>query len=401
MSPARVIEGQIEQIRIAVPATRHDFFLRINGEIVNGGQIENRQLNELGVMLATGTRVKIGVIPEQRGRNVFCWAVPAKGDPIPPRYYKDQLANGWSFGLKCLGVAAVSLLLAWLFGIDSFPRTLLMTLSLTVALVALVMGSGSFLAIWHNYRSRPSILASEALFAQNEKRPPPGPALGAPPARAAVTAQAMQDEGDPPIAYVRGVLHELSHEHRSVHKGPSYAIYRFTVNDEAYAMYAGENYGDPLPFLSDGDGVELAVYAGPAKRDRRDVYAMRNLEDGRVYMCHQHFRSTMSSMAPVGVGMNQRAGMLKMLGGLMFATWLVIAGCVYFTDGDADGGQEMLTIATVVCVGAWLLFALPLLFLDTRWRMGKPTRRQRITERIYRVLGLGTPFAPEQHIENV
>jgi hypothetical protein len=50
---------------------------------------------------------------------------------------------------------------------------------------------------------------------------------------------------------------------------------------------------------------------------------------------------------------------------------------------------------------AWLCVALPLLFLDTRWRMGRPTRRQRILERIYRALGLGTPFAPAAVIEEV
>ncbi|MNT95577.1 hypothetical protein D3C72_2374770 [compost metagenome] len=49
----------------------------------------------------------------------------------------------------------------------------------------------------------------------------------------------------------------------------------------------------------------------------------------------------------------------------------------------------------------WLGFALPLLWLDTRWRMGKPTRRQRITERIYALLDLGTPFAPTRRIEEV
>jgi hypothetical protein len=33
--------------------------------------------------------------------------------------------------------------------------------------------------------------------------------------------------------------------------------------------------------------------------------------------------------------------------------------------------------------------------------MGRPTRRQRFTQRIYAMLDLGTPLAPSQRIEDV
>ncbi|KAJ8136530.1 hypothetical protein OY671_010257, partial [Metschnikowia pulcherrima] len=48
---------------------------------------------------------------------------------------------------------------------------------------------------------------------------------------------------------------------------------------------------------------------------------------------------------------------------------------------------------------AWSCVASPSSFSDTRWRMGRPTRRQRISERIYRASGSGTPFAPAAVIE--
>ena len=84
-------------------------------------------------------------------------------------------------------------------------------------------------------------------------------------------------------------------------------------------------------------------------------------------------------------------------------SWLVVVA-VLATSGSPSSREQAPELAAVVfafLLVAWLCVALPLLFLDARWRMGRPTRRQRILERIYRALGLGTPFAPTAVIEEV
>lgn len=170
-------------------------------------------------------------------------------------------------------------------------------------------------------------------------------------------------------------------------------------------MYVAENFGDVLPFLAEGDRVEVAAYAGQISGAGPDqlVYGLRNLEDGRVYVCHHYFRGAYTDIAPVGVGLKQRVPMLTLLAGLLGVCWLVVVAVLASSDSPSgrEAAPELAAVAFAFLLLAWLCIALPLLFLDTRWRMGRPTRRQRILERIYRALNLGTPFAPTASIEEV
>ncbi len=90
-------------------------------------------------------------------------------------------------------------------------------------------------------------------------------------------------------------------------------------------------------------------------------------------------------------------------GAVGLAAWLVFFGLAWFPAPDASLGDfpELAIFILGMFLLVWLGFALPLLWLDTRWRMGRPTGRQRITERVYALLGLGSPFAPTQRIEEV
>lgn len=208
----------------------------------------------------------------------------------------------------------------------------------------------------------------------------------------------------PGIQRVDGTLRALTHEARfGANSRPSFGIYRFQIGSQPYVLYAGENFGNALPFLAEGDRVQLAAHdgAGAPETAHRLVYALRNLEDDRVYVSHRVFRSRHTDIGPVGVGPGQRSPMLKLIGLLLLVTGLILVGAAYLA-GDAPARAELPELATVIGAGmliVWLVFALPLLFLEARWRLGKPTRRQRILDRIYATLDLGTPLAPTARIE--
>lgn len=398
---ARIIEGRIGQIRLAAPAKRNDVFLRIGSETIWGPGLDSYHVALLRACHFHGTAVRVGVMEAEHGLNRFRWAVPARGEPIPPDSYREAQRRSGREAAICGAVGLSSLGAAWLFGLDSMLRIYLMVFSLAVALIALTLAGWALWVLWHNYRDRPLILASAALYDPTQR---PAAATANPPAPPPrLEPLALRDDGEPPILHVRGHLDGITHESRHVHKGPSYGHYRFSVNGQAYVMTVDESLGSWQPFLAEDDRVEMAVQAGPSQDEHHVVYALRNLEDGRNYMCHLRFRAGPDKDSPIGVGMGQRAPMLKAIGGLMLAAWLFIVGMSYFSGSDASPGElpEMAIFIATLSFVVWLGFALPLLWLDTRWRMGRPTRRQRITERIYALLDLGTPFSPTQRIEEV
>jgi hypothetical protein len=350
-----------------------------------------------------GMPARLGVMDGEEGPAVFSWAVPARGEPIPPRYYQTLKRRGWREVVIGGAVCAAFVWLAWLLGIASLTRVFLMVFSLVVALVALVVAGSAMHGLWHNRRHRPLILATEALFDPEQK--PVAGIPAPPPEPPRLEPLSTQDEGEPPIGYVRGRLTGLTHEMRQVHKGPNYGIYRYTVNGVDYAMIAQEAFGDALPFLAEDDRVELAVRTASVHQDgRRAVYALRNLEDGRCYMCHRYYGGEQGRDTPIRVGLSQRARLLKLIGALMLTAWLFVVGLQFFAgpdDGSFRDFPELAVFLLALFFIVWLGFALPLLWLDTRWRMGRPTRRQRFTQRIYAMLDLGTPLAPSQRIEDV
>ncbi|QKH36831.1 hypothetical protein FOC84_18545 [Achromobacter pestifer] len=400
---ARVLEGTFDQLRLAVPLVRRDAFLRIGAESVIAAGLEAPQINQLHRLHQQGISARVGVMDGEEGLAVFSWAVPARGEPIPPRCYQTLKRRGWREVAVGGAVGAAFVWLAWLLGIGSLTRVFLMVFSLVAALVALVVAGSALHGLWHNRRHRPLILASEALY--DPKQRPAAGTPAPPPQPPRQEPLSAQDEGEPPIGHVRGHLAGLTHEMRQVHKGPNYGIYRYAVNGVDYAMIAQEAFGDALPFLAEDDRVELAVRAAPVHPDgRRAVYALRNLEDGRCYMCHRYYGGEQGRDTPIRVGMSQRARMLKLIGGLLLTAWLFVVGLQFFAepgDGSFQDLPELAVFLLALFFIVWLGFALPLLWLDTRWRMGRPTRRQRFTQRIYAMLDLGTPLAPSQRIEDL
>jgi len=398
---ARIIEGTIDQIRLATPVHRHDVFLRIGAETIWGSGLDPSHIALLRAFHDKGTAVRIGVLEAEHGLNRFCWAVPAQGQPIAPLTYQTAQRRSGREAAICGAVGVIALGAAWLSGIATLPRVFLMVFALVIALMALVLAANAVHVLWRNRRERPRILASEAQFDPTRRPAAMAAAPTAPPLRQEPAA--LTQDGDPPLLLIRGQLDGITHETRHVHKGPTYGHYRFSVQGRQFLMTVDESLGSWQPFLAQDDHVEMAVKAQPAPGEPHAVYALRNLEDGRAYMCHLRFRANLGRDTPVGVGMNQRAPMLKAIGGLMLAVWLFLIGLTWFMDPEALQGDypEVALFILGMFLLVWLCFALPLFWLDMRWRMGRPTRRQRITERIYALLDLGTPFAPKQRIEEV
>ncbi|WP_191577333.1 hypothetical protein [Achromobacter insolitus] len=401
---ARIIEGTIDKIRVATPVRRNDVFMRVGAETIWGSALDPSHIALLRAFHDKGTAVRIGVLEAEHGLNHFWWAVPAQGKPIAPLTYQTAQRRSGREAAICGAVGVAGLGAAWAAGITTLPRVFLMVFALVIALMGLILAANALRVLWQNRRERPRILASEAQF-DPARRPAAMAAAPAAPAAPPLRQEpaALTQDGDPPLLLIRGQLDAITHETRHVHKGPTYGHYRFSVQGRQFLMTVDESLGSWQPFLAQDDFVEMAVNAQPAPDEPHAVYALRNLEDGRTYMCHLRFRAFPGRDTPVGVGMNQRAPLLKAIGGLMLAVWLFLMGLTWFMDAEAFQGDfpELSLFILGMFLLVWLCFALPLLWLDMRWRMGKPTRRQRITERIYALLDLGTPFAPMQHIEEV
>lgn len=402
-----ILDGRIEQLRVSVPTPMGDVYLRVDGVPVVGTIEDAAMVRTVRGLQEQSAPVRVGVLTDTHGTHHFSWLIARKGPGVPPRFYVNERRNGWRGAGIGLLLAVTCVGVAWMRGISSAWRAITLAVLLAFALAGVVFAGVSLHALWFNRLHRAAILRSEAAFREHSGKPPVVTPVRTPaPTPDAAPLLMTSDAEDPPMQRVRGALKDLTHESvRSTNSGPSSGLYRFVVGRQPYLMRVGENLGDVKPFLAEGDRVDMAVHAAdrPGAGPHRLVYAMRNLEDGRVYVCHHGFRGGDRRISPVGVGLTQRAPMLRMVGGLFLFTWLLLAGLGYFSGspGDRDELPVLLTYAFIGFTALWFCVALPFVYLDMRWRKGRPTRRQRILERVYLTLGLGTPFAPTERIEEV
>lgn len=189
---AAIIEGRIDTLRVAVPALRGNVHLRVDGVSVFGTLPDASVIHTLRTLQEQGPRVLVGVIDDAQGMRHFRWLVAPQGPRIAPDPYHDA----WRRGSREIGigmaVAAAACLAAWLLGVSSLARTLLMTLSLCVALVALLLSGFTAHGLWSNRRHRGALLHSEALYRQCAQTYPPTPATRPAPTLAFVPASPRQ-----------------------------------------------------------------------------------------------------------------------------------------------------------------------------------------------------------------
>jgi hypothetical protein len=429
-----ILEGRITDVRVAIPVHRGVVHLRVDGVPVNATIEDAGALRTLQDLQRLHSPVRIGVLTDDTGAHRFAWLVcPGKPGIAPRRYGDEQRRSARAIG-GGLALAVVALGAAWVIGIGAAWRALVVSVMLAFVLMGAVFAGIGIQSMWRARVSRPALLASDAAYLADDGRPPKTAPLPEAPAVPVVKGQhhagpaassakgkrgaraatppapgvdaRVADDGQPPIGHVRGPLSAVTHESvRSINGGPAWSVYRFNVGATAYVMTVGDDVGHVMPFVAEGDRVELAVHAADSPRQDRHriVYAMRNLEDGRVYVCHRTFRGARADMAPIGVGLTQQAPLLRAIAGFLVVVWLILLGVFGFA-GSSDGLADLPAVATwglLVGVVVWGGIALPFVMRERRWRQGRPTRRQHTLERIYRVLGLGTPLAPAVPIEEV
>ncbi|UZW60611.1 hypothetical protein [Lysobacter enzymogenes] len=174
--------------------------------------------------------------------------------------------------------------------------------------------------------------------------------------------------------------------------------YRFALCGRYLSLRALHGPGYPTPFLAMGDRVEVLVPA-QERAEADSVYALRNLEDGRIYIAHGGFR-LLAGGDPAGehalTGFTARSYRLRGVSGAAVA--LIATTLCYFVFGfdpdEAGRSLERAGFFAAVFVAMIAAIALPYAWSRRRWRSGRANARERLTERVYAALDLGSPLAP-------
>lgn len=195
----------------------------------------------------------------------------------------------------------------------------------------------------------------------------------------------------------------------TVKYGRSFKCFRFSLNGEAYTLFAASNaLVDVL--LAEGDRVEVVVAASDQSASERPclVWAMRNLEDDRVYACHGimspiaagligpvDYSGRMTGATPLVI---RRGGRLCFEGFIFCgAVWLLMNGIGLLETGKFD--EPMLTMTMPLLLLAWLCaFLLPYLWSLRRQRglsvhASRLNAHQKLTKQVYSLLGIDPPTA--------
>lgn len=199
----------------------------------------------------------------------------------------------------------------------------------------------------------------------------------------------------PDIQRVEGRLKKLTA--KSLYKRGN--AYSFVVNGQSMWFLTRERSWHPsAPFLAEGDRVELAVLDKPlTSTGEQRVYALRNLEDDCVYVTHFAWQGSSEPYAATRIPPGSEYRYVLASTALLIAI-LAMGACIGAVTGKNDSFSLFLG---GLCVGAWLLFAVPLSVIRWRWKAGLPTRRQRVMEAAYRCLALGSPLAPNRSVRAV
>ncbi|MEI2432419.1 hypothetical protein RDV84_06630 [Lysobacter yananisis] len=180
-----------------------------------------------------------------------------------------------------------------------------------------------------------------------------------------------------------------------------FAVYRFDLDRRRVALYVPlAPDGPAAPPLAEGDRVELLAqrYRPDARDDARQaeagaVVALRNHDRRTAYACHSAFRWLMLDIAPVGYTPRMLRAALWWTLGLSLLACAAIPGFALAVGSSTPWQRTLADVAALVALidaAIWL----PVAALQLRWRLGRPTRRQRYTEQVYAALGFGSPLDP-------
>lgn len=191
-----------------------------------------------------------------------------------------------------------------------------------------------------------------------------------------------------------------------------YQRFQFDINNESCVLFVSRDQGGNTVFLAQGDrvaaiiaDVESASAAGP-----KLALALHNLEDGRTYICHRIMFPQAKAIRRPFIGTCRMAIVtpryFKYVRRMLLWLWLltlVIAESIAVSVGRPDGQLSwqflafMAVMATLPLITIWAGFAVPLY----RWRLGPPSSRQRLAQRVYALLGMASAFHLPKNVREV
>lgn len=195
------------------------------------------------------------------------------------------------------------------------------------------------------------------------------------------------------LLQLQGELHDL--EVKTESSGGNHLhfdVYRFSFGERRLVFYSLRGNRRVAPFLAPGDRVEVvAHWPGQMRGEEGLVYALRNLEDGRVYLSHAIFRIRFPMHAMTAFTARRQREMGRMLGGLALATMSLLAVVAVFAGSEPKWG---LLLACAACFAVGLaVIALSAALVRMLWRRGWVTPRQHLTDRVYAAFGVGPAVA--------
>lgn len=169
-------------------------------------------------------------------------------------------------------------------------------------------------------------------------------------------------------------------------------VYRFSLGERCLAFYCLRGNRCVAPFLAAGDRVEIVADAPlDASGDEGLVYALRNLEDGRLYLSHGIFRIRFQDRAMTVFTPRRLRELRLMLGALALPTMLLIAAITVFAGPDPQ--WDLLWLCAICFATGFAAIVLSGAIARALWRRGWVTPRQDLTERVYAAFALAPPLA--------
>ncbi|WP_454688361.1 hypothetical protein [Achromobacter aloeverae] len=425
--------GTVSAFRVGVPRQDGvgaikvgDAWLEVNldgymhGREVDGGMLVDQSnieqsIRTLETIAGAGCDAIAGAYVSGDGAAELEWLLSARGNLIP--LSRHDLRKK---GLKMLARAMPWLLLcllAFIWSIanimDGFRYTILLVMvaiPLMVFLLPAVMGLGLIGASWLSRSKRMAERALQRHLDEPVGRKFPNGFFGNPVDRhdALVVDRRRQEEtsAEPHLYCVRGRACGVTMQRTHVGTAKNridLKCFEFSLEGEKHTLFASRTWGGGNVFLAEGDRVEVVVAAYEQRQpgSPRLVWAMRNLEDGRVYASHRVMAPLANPCTRPLVGpfrMTQFTRRARQRFRVFFmATWLL---AWILMNGISTGiGGKIDELALIVSTFAppliWGIgIELPILLSDIKWRAGRPSKRQRLTERVYALLGIGSALAP-------
>jgi len=411
-----ILAGCVERLRLPVESSDARAVLVVRQTPIHAvvGDRYSKARKGLEQGVRTRSRVRVGALVHADGTRRAYW-LDCDDHPLilPPAAHR-HVARGWLRVFLALGASMACIGLTAYSGsamLQSWPWAVVFGVGLLTSMAAVCGVYVTSRTLFDFYRwHRVYVWARRArhspALASNQDGtswPVPSPTDTPPPD--------ATDSNHPLIHRVSGVLDNLRMERE--HFGPAlgskggrdFNVYRFELNGQTHVFYSCQEWLGNHPFLAEGDRVTLAVQRFEDDASRREalVYAVNNREDRKAYVGHIIFRQGFRQFKGYAMtGMSPRA--------LSAIRWIMLLGVPAFFglmrlsdffQSEPIIGSDMVPLLISTLVLWCVAIELPVRLWWLRWKLGYPTRRERLTDRVYQLLALGSPLKRRADIERV